>query len=131
MGSNGFTGQLPSEIGLLTMLTTFDLGNNLLSGSLPEQISRMSSLRFLRLRQSGGEDDMTGKKLMGEIPAGLFDLANLTCFDVSGTLLFSSAIPEEFCDENNDAYVGIPCENEITAACQCCVCNGPDMCAVT
>jgi len=44
---NQLTGSIPSEIGMLSSLTTLELQNNHLTGSIPSEIGMLSSLLFL------------------------------------------------------------------------------------
>ena len=74
LAGNNLTGPIPAELGRLTSLERLWLNNNKLSGTIPAELSNLASLIWLRL------DD---NQLSGLIPAELGNLANL------GTLLLS------------------------------------------
>jgi len=44
LGGNELEDEIPSELGLLTGLTTLDLSDNLLSGLLPTDFGQLASL---------------------------------------------------------------------------------------
>jgi len=48
-GSRGFSGSIPSEIGLLTALTYLDLSQNQIGGSIPEELYSLTDLEMLFL----------------------------------------------------------------------------------
>lgn len=126
LAGNNLENQIPIEIGMLSNLETCDLGDNLLTGPIPEEISMLSNLRVLRLRGwvSPGSGVTGENEISGTFPPALFDLENLICLDVSGTLLYGD-VPEGLCD-NPDVYVNIRCVG--TTPCDCCFCDGPDSC---
>lgn len=49
LGWNLFYGSIPSELGMLTKLTHLDLGFNVLTGSIPAEMGEMKALKYLRL----------------------------------------------------------------------------------
>ena len=55
--SNNFKGTLPTEIAMMTALTTLSLNNNFITGTIPMQFSTMSNLRNLYL----DGNNLTGK----------------------------------------------------------------------
>ncbi|KAK6945355.1 Leucine-rich repeat-containing N-terminal, plant-type [Dillenia turbinata] len=69
------SGEIPAEIANLPYLQMIDL-NTLsdLHGSIPDALSKLTNLNFLRLKQN---------KLTGSIPPSLSKLTKLTFFDVS------------------------------------------------
>jgi DNA-binding beta-propeller fold protein YncE/Leucine-rich repeat (LRR) protein len=80
--NNNLTGTIPPQIGNLTALTQINIGTNSISGSIPKEIGNLTSLQFLRLYQN---------QLTGSIPAevaNLTSLRNLILFKnkLSGTI---------------------------------------------
>ena len=65
---NGLAGSLPSEIGDLAALESLDLGGNGLTGPIPPELGRLARLERLVL---------DGNRLTGPMPTELGDLANL------------------------------------------------------
>ena len=61
------SGQVPSELGNLTKLTTLYLGSNQLTGSIPTELGDLTALTHLYLSVN---------QLTGRIPAGLREVAN-------------------------------------------------------
>ena len=66
LNGNGFTGQIPSELGALTKLSTLWLHDNNLGGSVPSDLGRLSSLESVRIE---GNTQLTGR-----IPSEVCDL---------------------------------------------------------
>ena len=117
---------IPTEIGQLIALKQCDLGFNLLTGSIPNEISALTNLEDLRVRGFAGEAGNKGRnEISGTFPAALGDLANLKCFDASGTLM-TGIVPEGICDNdlsNLDVYANVRCAG--VTGCSCCVCDSP------
>ena len=88
--SNGLSGTLPSELGVLSHLVFLNLGNNLrIVGQIPPELGNLSSLRWL---------DLSRNQLSGEIPAELGNLTNLQRLNLSQNWQlggFSGGIPPE------------------------------------
>ena len=71
----GYTGTIPTELGLLTKLTFLSLSVNSLSGTIPTQLMNLDKIVSLGIR---------GSSLTGSIPteiAKLRKLANVACLD--------------------------------------------------
>jgi len=83
--ANGFTGQIPSELGLLKNLTYLYLADNSLSGEIPSELGLLQKLTYL---------DFYFNFLTGHIPSELGLLQNLTNLDLSFNS-FSGQIPRE------------------------------------
>ncbi len=82
---HGLEGPIPTELGNLAGLTTFDLGSNELTGPIPPELGSLSSLRTISLSRND---------LAGPIPSELGGLADLTRLDLSYNAL-SGPIPPE------------------------------------
>ncbi|KAK9049719.1 hypothetical protein SSX86_031312 [Deinandra increscens subsp. villosa] len=83
LGSNRFTGSIPSTFRNLTELLTLDIGNNYLSGRIPIFLGELSKLRILLL----GKNNFSGS-----IPKELCKLTNASLIDLSSNFL-SGSIP--------------------------------------
>lgn len=73
VGVNELSGSIPSEIGLLTALTGLNLMVNRLSGSVPSEIGLFTDLKWLSLYKN---------QLTGTIPTELIHLTALESLDV-------------------------------------------------
>lgn len=76
-------GSVPAEIGLLTNLTQLDLSNNALT-SIPAELTNLTNLTTLQLGYN---------KITGAIPSGLNNLSNLVVLNLSHNE-FTGAIPD-------------------------------------
>ena len=93
LASNGLTGSLPPEIGLLTRLERLDLHRNWdpgrsrigLTGQIPPEIGRLSNLKDLNLATN---------EMVGPVPAELGDLTGLVRLDIGWNDL-TGTIPVE------------------------------------
>lgn len=83
--SNQLSGEIPSELGKLTGLTSLGLNNNQLSGEIPPELGDLANLTWLYLY---------GNQLTGEIPSELGDLT-LSYLDLSNNQL-SGEIPADW-----------------------------------
>ena len=85
-------GHIPYEIERLSSTLQFlDLGGNLLTGSVPEQISSLTSLRMLSLY---------GNQLSSTLPKSIFNLLQLKALYLDGNYL-SGIIPTSIGILNN------------------------------
>ena len=82
---NNLIGEIPTELGDLSELTTLELQNNQLTGEIPSELGNLSNLSVLYLYEN---------QLSGEIPSELGNLASLTELDLPGNDL-SGEIPVE------------------------------------
>ena len=87
LASTAIYGSLPTAIGVLSSLTTLELGSSKLTGTIPSTIGLLTKLVTLKL----GPD-----KFVGTLPTSLGDLGSLTYFGVSHNSLTGS-IPTELC----------------------------------
>ena len=96
------TGELPTEIGNLTKLTSLDLRFNQLSGAVPSEVGNLVNLNYLKLRNN---------YFTGVIPMSICDLdilwAGFNYFDINENQFCP---PYPFCIEN---YIG----NQDTSNC--------------
>ena len=77
--------EFPNELVQLTNLSTIDLGNCGLEGSLPLEIGNLTNLEYLNLQSNN---------LSGSIPTSIGELVNLTNLSLGGNNL-SGSIPSE------------------------------------
>jgi hypothetical protein len=127
---NRFTGQLSPEISLpnarkppcydthnkmfnkpLNLLGFFYVNDNMLTGTIPEDLYGMTSLFRLRLQSNIGlydpipesisrlsslrEHNVSGTEFRGNLPSGLFDLSELQFLDLSDSA-YSGPLSESF-----------------------------------
>ncbi|KAF9690181.1 hypothetical protein SADUNF_Sadunf01G0169000 [Salix dunnii] len=76
--SNNISGQIPDELGNLTNLVSLDLYLNNLSGPIPRTLGKLQKLRFLRLNNN---------TLSGTIPVNLTTVNTLQVLDLSNNNL--------------------------------------------
>jgi Leucine-rich repeat (LRR) protein len=95
LSNRGLTGEIPSEIGNLTNLTSLYLGSNQLTGSIPSEIGNMTNLTYLSLYNN---------ELTGSIPPEIGNLTNLTYLNLSGNL-HTGSIPPEIGNLTNLTYL--------------------------
>ncbi|KAL2239726.1 UNVERIFIED_CONTAM: Receptor-like protein 3 [Sesamum indicum] len=74
VGNNSLTGNIPEELGRLKLLHVLDLSNNNFNGSIPDKLSGLLNLEKL---------DMSGNHLSGKIPQSLTGLHFLSLFSVA------------------------------------------------
>ncbi|KAI3902443.1 hypothetical protein MKW92_016783 [Papaver armeniacum] len=83
LSSNHLHGNIPKEIGLLTLLSSLNLSRNHFSDDIPESIGNLSGLQSL---------DMSSNKLSGRIPQSLAVIDTLAVLNLSSNKL-SGKIP--------------------------------------
>lgn len=76
--SNNITGNIPAELGTLTNLVSLDLYLNSLRGTIPDTLGKLEKLRFLRLNNN---------TLTGNIPMALTKIQSLQVLDLSNNNL--------------------------------------------
>ncbi|CAL8997918.1 unnamed protein product [Prunus brigantina] len=76
--SNNITGTIPAELGTLTNLVSLDLHLNSLRGTIPDTLGKLEKLRFLRL---------SNNTLTGNIPMALTKIKSLQVLDLSNNNL--------------------------------------------
>ncbi len=72
---HGLSGELPSELGKLSSLETLNLNNNQLTGEIPPELAQLSNLVTL---------DLSWNRLTGEMPVELGQLSNLVTLSFGG-----------------------------------------------
>ena len=103
LSNKSLDGEIPSELGDLSMLAKLDLHSNQLSGSVPGSLVRLSKLTRLNLRSN---------QLSGSIPGSLGRLTRLTVLnlhsnDLSGDIpdLSTTMLQELYLASNYDEMV--------------------------
>lgn len=105
----------------------FDLGLNLLSGSIPIEITALTNLELLRLR-GFAEKGEERNSFRGTFPSSLGNLVRLECFDAGGTLL-TGTFPASVCtNTTSQVFINIRCVG-VSGRCSCCDCDAEDKCA--
>ncbi|PIN02912.1 Leucine-rich repeat protein [Handroanthus impetiginosus] len=74
LGNNNLSGNIPEELGSLKLLQLLDLNNNKFNGHIPDKLSRLVNLERL---------DLSSNNLSGEIPKSLSGLHFLSSFSVA------------------------------------------------
>jgi hypothetical protein len=95
---------LPSEIALLSTMTSLRLASNYFHGSLPTEIGSMYRLRYLSLPEN---------YISGKIPTEIGSMSNITLIDLSRNL-FTGTIPNLF-TKLQDLYGLILSNNLLTS----------------
>ncbi|XP_073148710.1 uncharacterized protein [Henckelia pumila] len=113
---NSFSGSIPMEIGNLSQLLYFSVGQSKLTGTVPSSIGNLSNLEYLRIRETNIQGniplelgslwsltvlDLASNRLSGEVPRSVFNLSNLQTLsfvennNLSGTLppLIGKSLP--------------------------------------
>ncbi|GMI20453.1 hypothetical protein TeGR_g4998 [Tetraparma gracilis] len=81
LGNNMLTGPIPESFGHLRKLQLLDLSYNVLDGSLPDVLGQLEDLHFLALGNNA---------LSGEMPRSVCDLADLTTLSLSDNFIGGS-----------------------------------------
>ena len=84
LSCNNLTGEIPSELGMLSSIHALNLSHNQLMGSIPMSFSNLSQIESL---------DLSYNALNGEIPPGLVELNFLAVFNVTHNNL-SGRVPD-------------------------------------
>ena len=112
LSNNELTSSIPAEIGGMSFLGRLNLSNNRLTGSIPTELGQLTGMEHLNL---------SGNQLTGDIPVELRRLTTLMTLDLSDNR-FTGEFPTEFGNmddlrsldmENNSLLTG-PLPREIT-----------------
>ena len=108
MYGNQMSGTLPPELGGMTRLQYLDLENNSLRGSIPSAISGLASLETLRL---------SNNEITGTIPTELGLMSSLRSLDLQSTLV-TGTMPSEICAMPQLQEIEATCTDSFK--CDCC-----------
>jgi hypothetical protein len=86
---NSFTGLICTELGEMVSLVELDLAGNYFSGSIPSELGQLSQLQWL--------DFANLTMLTGSIPSELSLMTSLRYLDLRGNTGISGTIPDELC----------------------------------
>ena len=96
-------------------VTTLDMYDNNLGGTIPTQIGNLVALVSL---------DFSGNNLTGSIPEELGNLANLDILTIDGNDFdIGTTVPEEICDLGLSQLI-TDCDNQYFVVCSCCTACG-------
>ncbi|GKU89711.1 hypothetical protein SLEP1_g3812 [Rubroshorea leprosula] len=100
LGFNDFYGQLPAQIGQLS-LVVLNISSNYFSGQIPAEIANIKCLQNL---------DMSYNNFSGSFPESLGRLNDLSKFNISYNPFISGIIPKtgQFLTFEKDSYLGDP-----------------------
>ena len=111
LSRNGLSGTIPSEIALLPLLSYLDLSNNDVEGGLPLELQNLTSLTVLL---------MESNSLYGSVPTFLSSMTQLRTLDLHSNL-FDGEVPSMICglvnstqlrlDKNPDLICNQPCND--------------------
>ncbi|KAE8646713.1 receptor-like protein 9DC3 [Cucumis sativus] len=98
LSSNDFSGEIPSEIGILRFLGGLNISHNKLTGEIPTSLGNLTNLEWL---------DLSSNELRGQIPPQLGALTYLSILNLSQNQL-SGPIPQgkQFATFESSSYVG-------------------------
>lgn len=131
---NILKGTLPTQLGLMSSLQTFQGGAIQLQGSIPASLGSMSALTWLDLSQnqlkgpipptlgqlsSLSQLTLSDNSLTGEVPSELGLATNLARFQISGNDELRGTIPSEICALDSLEALTVDCS---TMSCDCCGC---------
>jgi len=94
---NHLTGSIPSEVGQLTAMTTLDLRNNGLTGSIPSEVGLLTAMTYLGLSDNS---------LTGSIPSEVGLLTAMTKLYLYDNGLTGS-VPSEICNLQVSRYCSL------------------------
>lgn len=85
VSGNGFYGEIPTEIGTLTLMRYLSFANNFFTGVLPTSITEMKDLNRLYL---------DGNYFNGKLPPGLSDMTNLESISIYNNFFTGTLSPD-------------------------------------
>jgi hypothetical protein len=107
------SGSIPSELGKLSQLTNLVMSGYQFSGTIPTELSRLTLLDWLYLQRN---------ELSGSIPSELGRLTKLGELDVSANTALTGTVPASLCNliGSNNLVVKVSCDAvNCTATCGC------------
>ena len=121
LNTNLLTGTIPVELSMLTSLTMLKLYNNDLDGTIPTGVSTLTSLAYLSI---------SGNGLTGTIPPEMSMLSSLVTLNLKGNSL-TGAAPAFLCDAAINTCILIR-DDDMTNQFSCPVCaSGSYACDLT
>eukprot|EP01018_Ginkgo_biloba_P034841 Gb_32091 [translate_table: standard] len=124
LSGNRFTGPIPQSLGNYSRLGALFLGENLLSGNIPESLTKLPlyNLNLSHNQLNGGIPesisqltclamlDLSGNNLEGTIPSSLGSLTSLSSFNVSYNINLRGPVPTggQFTTFTFNSYIGDP-----------------------
>ena len=103
------TTTIPTEIGLLTQLTSLSLSRNRLTGTIPSTLGNLVQLTTLWLHTN---------QLIGTIPSALGNLTLLSHLFLDGNARLAGTIPSTLCS-NSGIEIYVDCRTQ-NVECSCC-----------
>ena len=88
IGENSITGEIPTELGLMTSLESFAVDHCFVGGPIPTEMGLLTNLRKVWLRAN---------LLSGQIPTELSNLSQLEILELHGNSITGS-VPQGICD---------------------------------
>ena len=104
LGQNQLRGTIPTELGGLASLQTLSLSGNRLNGAIPAALAGLANLQELNLASN---------QLSGIIPAALAELANLHELNLAGNRL-NGAIPAQLAGLTNLIWLDLSFNPDLT-----------------
>jgi hypothetical protein len=103
---NTWNGSLPTELGNCSRLNTFNISNSVVTGSIPSEIGRLHLLKSLDLRNN---------RIAGNIPEQMKSLTDLHYLGLAGNGI-NGIIPPDLClIERNWSRIDIGCNINCTS----------------
>jgi len=119
LSENGFTGQIPSSIGELSLLRELYLSHNVLTGNIPSEIGNLKWAQKI---------SMSFNNIKGTIPSEIRWLSNLILLHLHGNQITGNADYIEIPIKSYITDCGKTFTNEALVKCElcteCCISDG-------